>query len=150
MARKLLALIAGYAGIMLSVMLAFTAAYVALGADGAFAPASYAPSGTWIALSLVVGLAAALLGGWLCARIAGETRTPAVLALILFGLGAAFAFAETGKPDPGPRPPSISREEATLNARMPTWLAFVQPVLGAAGVLAGSRLRRRPARDERT
>lgn len=45
------------------VMVLFSLAFPVLGADRVFAPGTFDPSGTWIVLSIVIGLGAAVAGG---------------------------------------------------------------------------------------
>ena len=39
----------------------------------------------------------------------------------------------------GPRPDDVGMLEATMSARQPTWLTWLNPVIGAVGVWLGSR-----------
>ena len=39
----------------------------------------------------------------------------------------------------GPRPDDVSMIEATAGARQPTWLTWLNPLIGVAGVWFGSR-----------
>ena len=92
MLRTVLAVIAGYLVMFVCVFVSFTAAYLLMGADGAFLPGSYEVSLTWLAASFVLGLLAALVGGIVCAKIAPAGRAPDVLAVLVLVLALASAL----------------------------------------------------------
>lgn len=104
-------------------------------------------SGAWkgnmlFAVSLAaITVITRLLGGWMCARIAGagRGRTPVlVLAGIVLALGAAMAFVTIQKPySTEPRPPGATVDQFFDNSREPTWLAIFNAVGGAGAVLIG-------------
>jgi uncharacterized membrane protein YeaQ/YmgE (transglycosylase-associated protein family) len=123
----------------------FTAAYAFLGQEGAFRPGSYQVSGTWILLSCVLGFVAAAVGGLVCNEIAPGNRAPAALGLVVLVLGLLLAIPmviASGDPVPE-RQGVVGNLEAMNSAREPAWIALLNPVLGAVGVLVGSRLLRR-------
>lgn len=113
-----------------------------LGNDRIFLPGLYDYSPTLILLSLAVTLVSALIGGAACVFIAGARRAGHFCAGIVLILGITSAASTVRRPDPGPRPPAVTSLEAARHSRPPTWLAIATPVLAAAGVLAGSQLRR--------
>jgi hypothetical protein len=90
----------------------FSLAFLLLGPDGAFQAGSYEVSTTWLGVWAVVTVVA---------------------------LGVASAAMEGAKPEPGPRPAAVDNTAAMMNAKQPAWVAWVTPVLGAAGVLLGAR-----------
>lgn len=114
------------------------AAWAILGAEGSFQPESWAPSGAWIALSIVIGLLAATLGGAVCAKTASERWAVWALVGIVLVLGVAAALPEASVAA-GPRPQDVSMLDAMTNARQPQWLAWLNPVLGVAGALFGAQ-----------
>ena len=69
MLRAILSVIAGYFAMFMIVFLSFSAAYLALGVDGTFQPGTYEVRAVWLVISFVLGLLAAMAGGWLCAAI---------------------------------------------------------------------------------
>lgn len=144
MLRAILAVIAGYITMFAFIFLTFTGTYLALGADGAFAPGTYDPSITWTIASIVLGTCAAFAGGVVCALIARKPRPMLALAVLVFVLGlvSAAATAFTPAVDHGPRPASVSNFEAMTKARTPLWQALLNPVLGVAGVLIAKGLMR--------
>jgi len=98
------------------IVMALTTGVVRFFAEGTEA------SVTWITLSLVLSLGAAVLGGWTAALVGHKSPAVPVLAgmVLVFGLLSAAG----GQQSPDPR-----------------WITFVTPVLGAAGVLIGGRRR---------
>jgi hypothetical protein len=147
MGRTVVSVIAGYVTMFVFVFVMFTVAYLALGADRAFKPGTYDVSGAWIVVSIIVGLVAAVLGGAVCATIAKNPKAPVFLAVVVVILGVLFALPTLMSPDSGPpeiRTGDVGNTEAMSNARSPTWMNLLNPVLGAVGVLIGGRMRRRP------
>jgi len=120
--RTGLGVVVGYAAMFVVMFIVFTGAFVLLGADGAFKEGSFEPSMVWIALSLVVGFVTALMGGWVCTKIAPSQ-------------GALMAMAE----DPGARTDELSSMEAMMQAVTPVWVAAANVVVGVLGVWAGGK-----------
>jgi hypothetical protein len=146
MLRTVLAVVAGYLLMFVCVFATFSAAYLLMGPDGAFLPGSYQVSATWLLASFVLGLLAAVLGGIACAKIAPGGRAPAALAVLVLVLGFASAvpvMMSSGDP-PAVREGAAGNVEAMNNARQPVWVALLNPLVGAAGVMAGARLVSRP------
>lgn len=144
MVRAILGVIAGYLVMAILVFCFLTAAYLAMGADAAFRTGTYNVSMMWIIVSCLLGLVAAIVGGLVCAAISRSKRAVLVLAGIVFVLGILIAIPALTTIDlrPNNRSGSVSNIQAMQQARTPTWLALVNPFLGAAGVLIGSRLRK--------
>lgn len=143
MGRSILAVIAGYLVMAIAIAVIFTVVYIVMGADGAFKPGSYEVSGTWIAMSFVVGALAALGGGFVCALIAKSMGAPKVLAglALVLGLAEAGWIATHPKPDPGPRTGDVSNVEAMSRAQTPTWIACLTALIGGAAAFAGAKLK---------
>ena len=144
MGRIVGGVVAGYVAMFALLFIVFSAAYFALGANGAFQPGSWNPSGGWIALTIVLGFGAAIAGGYLCATIARDRRGPLGLVGLVIVLGVLSAFPAVTGADPaaaGPRPETVAMFEAMSNAVQPVWVALLNPVLGAVGVLVGARIR---------
>lgn len=148
MARSVLAIIIGYFVMAVFIFATFSCAYLALGADGAFRPGSYDVSPTWIVLSFVLGIAAAVAGGWACAKVATSPNAPFALAglVAVLGLTQAGYLATHPTEAPGPRTADVPNLQAMQHAQTPGWINFANPVIGAAGVILGSRLARRRSR----
>ena len=66
MVRKILGVIAGYLAMAAFVFLTFSILYALLGAENTFEPGSYKVSSTWLVLSIILGLIAAIIGGYIC------------------------------------------------------------------------------------
>lgn len=148
MLRGIAGVIVGYIIMAIVLFVVFTGAYLAMGPDTAFQAGTYQISFPWIVLSLVVGFLAALLGGFLCAWIAGGRKAPMVLAGIVLVIGLLFgviASMAPVRPEDHTRPAEVSNLEAMQHARQPLWFNLLNPLIGAAGVFFGGRLKRGPA-----
>ena len=145
MLRSILAIIASYVAMFIFLFAAFTGCYLALGAEGAFRTDSYEVSTVWIALTVVVCLVAGTIGGFLCAAISKSKRTCQIFAFIVFFLGLLACIpAMKRNPDaPNVRAGEVSNMEAMGLAVSPMWLHLLTPVVSAAGVLLGARLKGR-------
>ena len=147
MLRNIGGVIVGYIMMALAIFLTFTAAYLVMGAHGAFKPETYEPSNLWLVISWVLGLLAAVLGGYVCALITRGSRAPLALAVLVIVLGVLFALPTlkaNASRERLTRPNEVSNLEAMQNAVLPSWVALLNPFISAAGVIAGARLRRRP------
>lgn len=142
MIRTIAGVVIGYIVTALLVFILFSAAYLAMGTGNAFLPGSYQVSSLWLAVSVVLSFVAALAGGYVAAAVSRGTRAPLVLACAVLILGILFALPALGQPDPGPRAGDVGNVAAMMNARQPAWLLLLNPVIGAVGILVGSRLRK--------
>jgi len=136
--------IVGYIVMFILVFVLFSLAYLALGANGAFKPGTYDVSTLWLALSVIVSLAAAIVGGFVCSLIAPNSKAPLALVglVIVLGLLAAIPVLTSNDPRPNIRDASVGNLEAMMNARQPAWIALLNPLIGAAGVMLGSRVKK--------
>ena len=150
MMRAILSVIAGYLTLSVVVMASFMVALPALGTERVLAPMTYYPSPLWLVTSFALGLMAAVIGGWVCALIARAPKPPLALAVLVVVLGLLSAIFQMVSPDDKPtvREGEVSITEAMKNARQPAWVAFLNPLVGAAGVLLGARLARRESQAE--
>lgn len=139
MARLLGGVVLGYVAMAAVVFIGLTGAYLVLGAEGAFQPGVYTVSGVWIALSLVVGLAAAILGGLVARKVAAGVAGPHALAGLVIVLGVALAVSAVLAAPVGEviRAGSVGPTEAMRQAQTPFWVMLMNPLLGAFGVLLG-------------
>ena len=147
MGRAIGSAVAGYVAMFVIAFVGLTLAWLALGADGAFRTGTWHTSTAWVVTMLLVGLVAAIAGGWVASRLGGDRRAVTVLVGLVVVIGLVD-IALTLSRDPGVldavrvgRPSMI---EALSSARPPSWFSIVNVVVGAAGVLIGSRLRLRP------
>lgn len=121
-----------------------SAGYVVLGAAGSFQPGSWDVSAVWVVVSIAVGLAAAIDGGFVCAIIAKSPTGPKALVAVVVILGIALAIPvilASGAEPQGPRPETVPMFDAMMKARQPIWVALANPFVGAVGVTIGARLK---------
>lgn len=147
MLRNIGGVIVGYITLALLIFLTYSAAYLLMGANAAFKPATYEPSVIWLVSSFVLGFLASVVAGYVCASIAGGKRTPIALAALVIVLGVltaipVFTAANEAK-RLKPRMGDVSNIEAMQNAVLPTWVALLNPFIGAVGVLAGASIKRK-------
>ena len=141
MVRFATAIVLGYLVMLLVVAGVFTAAYPLVGVDRLFEPGSYQAARGWITLSFVISLVAAMTAGSLCARVAPATAAPVWLAAIVLVLGGLMAVPVVMNASPsrgGVRPPNITMSDAMAHAEQPLWVALLNPLVGAAGILIGA------------
>jgi hypothetical protein len=144
--RFVAATIAGYATISFAVFLSSTAAYQMLGTERTLVAGTYDVSALWLGVSFLLFSVATFVGGYVCAVLAPSGRASAALAALVLVLGllvAAKVIREQAEPTV--RASEVSDLDAMRGARQPPWVALANPLLGAACVLAGARLRRSAA-----
>ncbi|MEN8375091.1 MAG: hypothetical protein ABFS34_06530 [Gemmatimonadota bacterium] len=142
--KNIVAAVFGYLVMVVVVFVAFTIVWQILGPDGAFEPGSWDVSGAWIAASIVLGLVAAVAGGWSCARMAPNQNALYILIALIVVLGVLSALPEAGLAL-GPRPEDVSMFEAMGSVAQPRWVAWLNPVIGVIGAVFGARLAGRKA-----
>ena len=146
MLRSVLGVIVGYIVMFVLQVIAFMTIYTMMGADWSFKPASYQASTRWTAMQFGVILITTIIAGLICAAIAKGGKAPLVLAVVVLVLGLALAFASTALRPADTheiRAGNVPNMEAMSKARHPAWVIFLGPVIAAAGVLIGGKLRRR-------
>ena len=145
MLRSILAIIVSYIVMMLFFSLAFAALYAGLGVERVFQSDSYEISTLWLVLSIVGSFLVALFAGWLCAAISKSFRVGQVFALIVLAGSAIMCVSSLYRESEGPhvRAGEVGFFDAMERGVSPRWLHFVNPVLTAAGALAGARMKRR-------
>jgi hypothetical protein len=145
MLKRILGVVVGYITMFVLIFITFTILYLILGADGAFEPDTYHASGTWLVMSFILGLLAAVLGGFVCVLIAKERKAALWLAGLVLVIGFAFAIPALGESDDARniiREGDISNTEAMQNAKQPPISLILNPIIGAIGVIIGSRLKK--------
>lgn len=145
MVRNILGVVLGYVAMFAFVFITFTGFYFLLGADGAFRPDTYKVSLVWIIISFILGLAAALLGGYLCVLISKNQKAALVLAGLVLVLGIAMAIpalSDSSNEVHEMRNDKTPNMEAMQKAKQPPLVALLNPIIGAIGVFAGSKLRK--------
>jgi hypothetical protein len=146
MTRTIGAVVLGYLVMAVLIFATFSGAYLAMGADAAFRRGTFDPSSLWIIVSFILGFGAAVAGGWVCAAVARDGRAVSILAIVVLVLGLISAVPTLRRrPTTEPRLGDVPNMEAMTKAHTPTWIAFLNPFLGVAGLLLGGRLSgRRP------
>ena len=135
--------VVGYLTMMVSLFALFGIGWMVFGAGGSFKPNSWDPSFIWILITIAIGFVAAIAGGYVCLTLADDTRAIFWLLAVVLVLGFTMAIMALfeGTPPAGFRPSEMSMMEAMRNAQQPTWLAFLNPILGVIGVMVGARVR---------
>jgi hypothetical protein len=145
MVRNILGVVLGYVAMFAFVFITFTILYFILGADGSFESGTYEVSLMWIIMSFILGLAAALLGGYLCIVISKNQKAALVLAGIVLVLGiimAIPALKDSSNEVQEMRNADVPNMEAMQKAKQPPIVLLLNPIIGALGVFAGSKLRK--------
>ena len=136
--RNILAAVLGYI-VMVVVFFTFSVVWMVMGAGGAFEPGSWDVSTGWIAASIVLGLVAAVAGGFVCARTGVGAQAIWILVGLVIVLGVLSAIPDSPSVS-GARPDDVSMFQAMSSAQQPRWVAWLNPALGVVGVLLGSLL----------
>ncbi len=147
MLRSVLGVIAGYILMFILQVASFMTIYTLVGADWSFRPRSYQASTRWTVMQFAVIFVTALIAGLICAAIARGGKAPLALAAVVLVLGFLFAVLGTALRPADThevRAGNVPNMEAMNKARHPVWVMFLGPVIGAAGVVIGGKLRRAP------
>jgi len=146
MLKSILGVIVGYVGMAIFSFAAFTCAYLALGVERVFEAESYDVSTIWMVIMIVLSLIGGILGGLICAAISKSKGACMAFAVIVLVLGIIVGVMTKMKEAPETaRTGDVPNLQAMQMAQTPTWLCFLTPVLGAAGVLLGARMKKLPA-----
>ena len=145
MLKSILGVIVGYIVMMIVAFAIFTCAYLGLGVDRVFEPDSYAVTTLWMVILVAVGLIGGILGGLTCAAISKSKGACTAFAVIVLALGLLGSFSAMRKEHTSEaRAGDVSNWNACLRAENPTWLLLLNPVISAAGVLLGARMKKLP------
>lgn len=146
MLKAIIAVIVSFVVMAIFSFAAFTCAYLCLGADRAFEPESYDVSTIWMVVMIVLSLIGGVVGGFVCAAISKSMGVCKVFAGIVLVLGLLSAIVTTMKERPDTaRSGDVPNFQAMRMAQTPMWLCLLNPVLSAAGVLLGARMKKLPA-----
>lgn len=145
MGRNIIAVIAGYIAMALFVMVGLTLAYLIMGADRAFMTGSYEITPLWMLVMFVVGAAAALLGGVVCAKVSRHRMAATIaLSVVVAVLGGIMLAVQAASPPPSQeealRDGDTPNFEAMSRARTPMWIGVLNPAIGVVGVLLGGAM----------
>jgi hypothetical protein len=138
MLRSILAVVVTYIVMAVLIISAFMGLWYGLGPDRLLQPGVW--KGNLFLCIAAPGLTviAGLFGGWLCAKIGRGPKPVMALAAVVLVLGATMAYFTLQKPAPtGPRPAGMTVEQVMKDGREPTWLAILNPIIGAGAVLIG-------------
>jgi len=105
--KAVLAVVAGYLTMAIAVAILTLGLFVLLGPDRAFQAGTYEVSTIWVITCFAVSLVSAIIGGFVCSRIAGPGALK-VLAALLMVLGILLALPAldpANDPRPLVRPP---------------------------------------------
>jgi hypothetical protein len=144
MGRAILSVVVGYVAMFVAIFLTFSGLYLFLGQDLSFRPGTYEPSVLWTAASFALGVGAAVLGGYVCARIARAATPPKVLAgvVLVIGLLSALPVLMAADSPAEERTGEVGNLDAMMKAKQPAWVALANPFVGLVGVVLGGQLRR--------
>ncbi|HYH66748.1 MAG TPA: hypothetical protein VD866_18790 [Urbifossiella sp.] len=144
MGRAIVGVVLGYVVMFATLFLLFSGLYLVLGQERSFEPGSYEPSLLWTVVSFALGAVAAVVGGYVCARIARAATPPKVLAGLVLVIGLVFAVPvlRAASTPAEERTGDVGNLDAMMKAKQPAWVALANPFLGFVGVLVGARLRR--------
>lgn len=146
MLKSILGVIVGYIVMAIFSFAAFTCAYLGLGVERVFEAGSYDVSTIWMVVMIVLALLGGILGGLICAAISKSKGACMTFAVIVLALGLIVAIMTKMKDHPDTaRSGDVPNFQAMQMAQTPTWLCMLTPVLGAAGVLLGARMKKLPA-----
>ena len=138
MGRAIGGAVLGYITMVVVIFLGLTAAWYVLGADNAFRAGVYDVSMTWVAVSIIVGIIAALAGGRVSRIVAKTITGPRILAALVIVLGILSAIPGfTMDPASPVRDNALPMFDAIAQARTPVWVLILNPIIGAVGALIG-------------
>ena len=135
----------GYVVIFVAIFITFTIAYLILGTNGSFQEGTYEVSFSWIVISIVLSIGAAILGGFVTKLVAKNDIAVKILAGIVLVLGLAMAVVQMSADTsdlPAVRDETVESMDAMNNAVSPTWMNFLNPLLGVLGVMYGGKLKK--------
>jgi|ERR1043166_5781646 FtsH-binding integral membrane protein len=145
MVKSIVGVIVGYIAVTLFAFAVCTCAYLGLGVERVFEPESYDVSTIWIVIMIGVALVGGVLGGLICAAISKSKGACMAFAIVILVVGIIAAVVTGMKEHPTtPRSGDVSNLEAMTKAQTPAWLCYVNPALGAVGVMLGARMKKLP------
>lgn len=145
--RTVLAVAAGWAVMIVFLMVTLTIAWSVLGPSFVFEEGTTQVSAGWMAINLPLSFFGALLGGSAAALVGRGPGAVKLLAGLIFVLGLRLAVGHV-MVDPRPEDREAAAEaekpaaemsgfEASSEVIQPTWFNFALPVISLAGVLLG-------------
>lgn len=138
MLRSILAVVVSYIVMFVLIVTVFMGLWYGMGPDRLLEPGVWKGNLFLCIAAPSITILAGLFGGWLCAKIGRGSGPVMALAAVVLVLGAAMAVFTLQKPEPtGPRPAGMTVEQIMKDGREPTWLAILNPIIGAGAVLVG-------------
>lgn len=131
-----MAVAAGFAAMVVFVLVVFPSAHVWMGTERVLCPGGYEASVAWTIVATILGILAALVGGAVCGRIAAGPAPVWWLAGLTFVLGLGYATLRLLLEDPGARASEVHLLEAQFLVQSPTWWLFLMPGLDLVGIAA--------------
>ncbi len=141
MFRSVLAPVAGYVTIAVTVFASLSGAYFVLGPGFVFREASNQVTIQWTLVSLLAGFLSAVGGGFVAGRVGRNGQAFLSLITIVLVLGVVSAtYALVTRPDVFEMDTTLwGFMEAASGAAQPIWYDFLVPLVGALGVFWGGR-----------
>lgn len=140
MVRTIAAIVVGYVVIVLLVFGLGLGAYAGIGPENAYQEKSWHATTIIGLLTLISGVFAATIGGWVAGTIDSKPRGFRGLAGALLVLGLGVAGLRTMQPAPPPRTEPVTMKlamEHSRDHRDPTWVTWLLPIIGSVGVMVG-------------
>jgi len=146
MIRSILAVVLTYIAMSAFIIGVFMSLWLGLGPDRLLEPGSWKGNLFFSITAPTITVLAGLLGGWMCATI-GRRRGPVLaLAAVVLVVGMLLCYVTIQKPYPeDPREPGLTMPQIMEKGREPTWLAVLNPIIGAVALLlSGLATARKP------
>ncbi len=147
-----IALLLGYAAMMIIVMVAFTVAFLALPRESVYELQSWQPSTLWLALDIGICLVAGFIGGAVATMI-GRKRAGILLAFIVVIVSLVVAWSVQSAPrDLEGRPEFPTKDMSFMDGGkwtdMPSWMPWAHGGIGFISVLMGTSFAGRRSKHE--
>lgn len=140
MVRTIAAIVVGYLVIVLLVFGLGLGAYSGIGPENAYEAKSWHATTIIGLLTLISGVFASVVGGWVAGKIDPRPRGFRGLAGVLLVLGLAMAALQSTQPAPPPRTEPVTLKlamEHSSDHRDPAWVTWLLPIIGTVGVMVG-------------
>ncbi|MCR9074415.1 MAG: hypothetical protein NXI07_00095 [bacterium] len=147
MGRNILGVIAGYIAMAIIIFVVQIGGYFVLGPDRVYQPGSFQLSVLYLVIWAVSGLAAAFVGGLVCAIVTKHSKGAVLSMIALMVLFSGFQLVGVLMQ------PKLTAEESVRTAElsteeifergqkaMPVWVVLTNPIIGVAGVMLGASL----------
>ena len=142
MLKGIVGVIVGYILMEILVTLLFLGGFLVLGVERFFQTDSYEISRLWLAISILISVCSAIVGGYVCAALSGSVRACQILALIVLVLGVLLCLPKMHE-DFHVRAGDVAVSDVMRLAQVPVWMYALTPTVGAVGILVGARMRQR-------